>query len=308
MLFVAKNVFILFALAFIGYVAGVKKIISPGGVKELSNLLIKVTVPLTIVFSMIRPYNPEVAHTARMVVLGCLIYMPVLAAIGFGLAKVFRVGYRREGLWTFMLTFTNNGFLGMPFMYALFGVDGLLFMTLANTVQQLLLYTGGVYMVKRGYYPQEKIDWKSLFITNVNIAIVIGVIIFVNQIPIPAEVVSVLEYMAGMNTPLSMMVVGLSLSHYPLATMFTEKHAYILAFFRLVAFPLLTYAVMRMIGLEKGAMLTTTLLYSTALPSPALGSILAVKYDTDPQFAAQCVFITTTLALLTLPIIGGYLA
>ncbi len=306
MIFVAKNIFILFALAFIGYLAGVKKIISPEGVKELSNLLIKVTVPLTIIFSMIRPYQPEVAHTAKLVVIGCLIYIPVLATIAFGLAKLFRVGYKREGLWTFMLTFTNNGFLGMPFMYALFGVDGLLFMTLANTVQQLILYTGGVYMVKRGYYSREKVDWKSLLLTNVNIAIVIGVIIFVKQIPVPDEIVSVLEYMAGMNTPLSMMVVGLSLSHYPLSTMFTEKHAYILAFFRLVAFPLLTYAVMRTVGLEKGAMVTTTLLYSTALPSPALGSILAVKYDTDPQFAAQCVFVTTTLSMLTLPLIGGY--
>ncbi|NLY08741.1 MAG: AEC family transporter [Tissierellia bacterium] len=307
MLFVAKNVLILFAMIFIAYFAGIRKIVTENGIKDFSNFLVRVTMPLTIVHTLIKPYDAKLIANGLKSFAGSFLMLCIMAGVAIFFVRKSKIPMNKQGLWMFVLTFSNNGFLGMPLMMALYGSEGLFYMTLANLAQNILIFTLGLRMINRGFRPVDNMGLKSVLLNNINIAVVIGLFLFFSQIQVPEVITGVLGYIANMNTPLSMVVVGLSLSKYNVKDMFTDRDSYILSAVRQLIYPLIAYFILKVTGYGAGTLVPAILLFTIVLPAPALASVLSEQCDTNPKFAAQCIFITTLASMLAVPLVGGLL-
>ena len=302
------NVLILFMLLFLGFIMGTKKIVAHSSINDITNILIDVCIPCTIVVSLIRPFSQRLIGDTIKVCLCILIFHLVMTGISYGLSKILKVDKLKQGSWIFALVFSNNAFIGYPLMYALYGNDGLFLMAMGNIVQNILIFSIGVKMTNLNYGKDEHVRLRNIIITKQNIAVVIGLIIFFTQIAIPKPIVTLITYVSNLTVPLSMIVVGLSLSRYDVRNMFTDGEVYRLTAIRMVIIPIIMLLAYKGLGINANKDLPLAILYFTAvLPAPAFTTIMAERYNTSIEFSSKCVFITTIISIITVPVLAGML-
>lgn len=302
------NVLILFMLLFLGFIMGTKKIVAHSSINDITNILIDVSIPCTIVVSLIRPFSQRLIGDTIKVCLCILIFHLVMTGISYGLSKILKVDKLKQGSWIFALVFSNNAFIGYPLMYALYGNDGLFLMAMGNIVQNILIFSIGVKMTNLNYGKDEHVRLRNIIITKQNIAVVIGLIIFFTQIAIPKPIVTLITYVSNLTVPLSMIVVGLSLSRYDVRNMFTDGEVYRLTAIRMVIIPIIMLLAYKGLGINANKDLPLAILYFTAvLPAPAFTTIMAERYNTSIEFSSKCVFITTIISIITVPVLAGIL-
>lgn len=305
---VFTNVLILFMLLFLGYLIGVKKVVAHSSINDLTNLVVDVSMPCTIALSMVRPFDARLLGDAFRVMLAILLFQLFMSALSFYATKVLRVDPKKAGSWIFSMVFSNNAFVGYPLMYALYGNDGLFLMAMGNIVQNVLTFSIGIKFITLNYNLKEHVRLRHIIFTKQNIAVVIGMFIFFLQIPVPKPVLTLVTYVANLTVPLSMMVVGMSLSRYDVRNMFTDKEAYRLTMVRMVILPLIIVAIFKGLGIQANHNLPLAILFFTAaLPAPAFTTIMAERYNTSIEFSSKCVFLTTVISVLTVPILAGLL-
>ncbi|MBF1047912.1 MAG: AEC family transporter, partial [Peptostreptococcus sp.] len=242
------------------------------------------------------------------VMVAILIFQLVLSGLAYYATKILKVNPSKSGSWIFALVFSNNAFVGYPLMYALYGNDGLFLMAMGNVVQNVLIFSLGIKLITLNYNLKDHIRLRHIIFTKQNIAVVVGMFIFFLQIPIPEPVLTLVTYVANLTVPLSMMVVGMSLSRYDVRNMFTDKEAYRLTIIRMVLLPLVMVVIFKVLGINANQNLPLAILFFTAaLPAPAFTTIMAERYNTSIEFSSKCVFLTTVLSILTVPILAGLL-
>ena len=291
---VFTNVLILFMLLFLGYLIGIKKIVAHSSINDLTNLVVDVSMPCTIALSMVRPFDARLLGDAIKVMVAILIFQLVLSGLAYYATKILKVNPSKSGSWIFALVFSNNAFGGYPLMYALYG--------------NVLIFSLGIKLITLNYNLKDHIRLRHIIFTKQNIAVVVGMFIFFLQIPIPEPVLTLVTYVANLTVPLSMMVVGMSLSRYDVRNMFTDKEAYRLTIIRMVLLPLVMVVIFNVLGINANQNLPLAILFFTAaLPAPAFTTIMAERYNTSIEFSSKCVFLTTVLSILTVPILAGLL-
>ena len=302
------NVFILFTLMFIGFYIGNKGKIKHSSISDFTTLLIDISIPATIIVSMIRPYSKSLMTDTIRVIIILAIYHLSIALISYIVTKIMKVDDKKRGSWIFGMVFSNNGFIGFPLMYAIYGKDGLFIMAMGNIVQNLLIFSLGVELVNMGHDKKDKVSLRQVLFTRQNAAIMIGLILFITQIHVYKPVIEILTYLSNLTAPLSMIIVGLSLSRYDIKNMLRDFEAYRLTVFRMIIVPIIIVVIFKVFGIHANLDLPFAILFYTAvLPSPALLAIFAERYNASKEFASRCVFLTTVLSVITVPIFAAFL-
>ena len=91
-----------------------------------------------------------------------------------------------------------------------------------------------------------------------------------------------------------MMVIGMILGEIDLKAL-ADKTVVRFTVYRLVLMPLAVYGVCLVLGLSRLVTGVSTLL--AAMPAGATTTMLAAKYERDPQFATKLVIFTTLLSI-----------
>ena len=296
----------LFLLIGVGYgvVRGGLLPLSATGV--LTSLLLKVALPATIFTSMIRPFDPSFARDALTIIGISTVLFFLYAAVSAGLTRVFRVPEGRRGIWMLCTTFSNNGFMGFPVAYALFGDEGLALAVMLGIPSNLLMYSLGASQVsldRRADGTKERLSVKQVLFSAVNASILLGLIFYAAQIPVPEVIFSPLEQLSNITTPLSMLITGMTLAGSPLSSLFRDRDAITCVITRLVLLPLLTWALLLPIPVENPLVTCVTLIIM-AMPSASVATAMAQRYGSCTELAARSVCLSSLLCMVTLPLIA----
>ncbi|WP_010233121.1 AEC family transporter [Clostridium arbusti] len=302
MYIVLKNVVILFVLIFLGYFLGKKEIVHNHCAPDLSNFLVKVTLPATVFCSMIRPFQKSLLSDSVELFVIVIIFHLLCMLIGFAVIKVCKIPSVQTGVWIFVCMFSNNGFMGFPLAESIYGNNGLFLMAIANVVSNFLIFSLGVKLLTGGQMV-DKLSGRQLFYNNINIAVVFGLVFYFTQWQLPEIILTILKDIGGLTASLSMIVVGLSLSKSKVKEMFQNKKIYLLTSVRLLLVPFITIFITRLIPFGNNSMIQGLLILMSALPAASTVSIITEQYHKDTEAAAQAIFMTTLFSLITIPLV-----
>ena len=302
---IINSVLTLFLLIFLGCLLGKKNIVSTDYASGLSNFIVKVTMPATVFNAMQMEYDPELLHRGVEILIFSLVFYAASMALGFIAVRLFRVPEKERGVWLFVASFSNNGFMGLPLAMSLYGNEGVFLMSIMNMIANLLIFSAGVKMLTAGYPLKEKLSVKKMLLTNINVAVVLGLIFYINQWTLPTVLGSALDYLGSITSGLSMVVVGLSMAKLDIKSMFKGHSNYIITALRLVVIPLITLALIRTLGRGLDPVIAGTLLLTSGLPSPSAVSIIAEQYHTNVDLGARMIFLTTLFCMVTVPLFMG---
>ena len=300
------NLVALFLLIGVGYGVVRLQILPATTAKQFTSLLMNVTLPATILTSLHRPFDAAFLHSSILIMALGVACMTLYAVSGALMTRPFRVPAGRRGMWILACTFSNNGFMGYPIALALFGEEGLVLAVFLGVPFNLLAYTVGpklVCMDRSGKEGASPISWRSLLLSAVNVSTLLGVLIYVTQIPIPAVIENPMISLANMTTPLSMLVIGMNLSNGKISTIFRDRDVFSASFMRLLALPFLTWLLLQPLTFVE-PLVEGVLLIIMSMPCAALASLLAEAYEGDREFAAELVFLSSLLCMITIPLIS----
>lgn len=295
-LITAQQVIILFLLIGCGFAAVKTGVLKQEGKQTLSNLLLYLVVPAMIVHSYMMEFSEEILHNL-LAAFGMSV-LAILIGTAITLLLTARRKDRRAPIFRFACVFSNAAYMGFPLISALFGAEGLLYASAYVTVFNILLWTMGYGMVSGSSNPKEVA--RSLLHTPVLYAMVVGLAVYLLQIPVPNLIAQPIDLLSGMNTPLSMLITGMLIAAGDLKSIVCDRHIWKLATLRMVLIPAVCVAVFALLGFH--GMSAQVVLLLECCPAAAITSVFAVQFGHEERFAAGSVVLTTLLSIVTLPL------
>ena len=290
-----RQIAIMALLAAVGVYLSRKGFLSPQGTKDLGAILLRVIIPCVIVKSYITEFSRErlleLALSAGLALIGVILAM-VISYLVFG---------KRRRLENFAASFCNAGFIGIPLAQAIIGEEGVFYIAASVALLNLFQWTYGVYIMADR---KDAISARTIAKNPVVIAIVIGVVLFVSRIPVPGIVTSTLGYIAGMNTPIAMILMGTYLAKLPLKKLL-DKRAYGCVLFRLVIIPAVILLVFWVLPVSNADIALAAFL-AAATPVGANICVFAQQYDCDYEFSVVTVCLSTLLSVITVPLLVSF--
>lgn len=299
----------LFLIMGTGVLAVKVKIIPATITQNLSTILLKITLPCTVIVSLVtKEYDPAFLEDSMVAVgLGFAI-LALEAVVALFLAKrVLHVREGGQGVWAMACTFCNNGFIGYPIIQSLFGTDGLALAVMYGLVINLMTYSLGIWLVcmdRKAGAPGEKqrIGLRTMVFNNVNIALVIGLVFYFGRINVPDIVMIPINHFANMTTPLSMFTTGAIMASSSIGNLMKDKDVYKAALVRLILYPILIMTCLKHLSFVH-QLVYYVVAVTMMMPSPAIATILSDLHHGNRDLAAKIVLFSSTCCVVTIPLL-----
>ena len=296
---VGSQVVILFLLMLIGFVCNKTKILSEEANKRISDVVVILVTPCVIIQSFQREFKEELLFKICIALLiSFILHFAMILFVHFIFKS--QPDNRRRVL-SFASVFSNAGFIALPLQSALLGADGVLMGAAYLVVFNIMLWSYGITLMSGD---KTMITPKKLLLSPGIIGVVIGMIIFIFSIKIPDVIGSTIGYMAALNVPLPMLVVGYYLGKTNVLEVFRDMQSMKCIFVRLIIFPIVTLAALYMCGV-RGTMLSAMVIAMSA-PVGATTTMFSEKFERDTQLSVKLISLSTLLSIITMPIIVGF--
>lgn len=223
--------------------------------------------------------------------------------LGVITAKIFKIKRDQKGIWIFMVMFSNNLFMGFPVIEAVLGSEALLYAAFLNIPVQIVMFTFGVQLiVKYGAKEGVKVSAVKRLISPLNIAMAIGLVLFVTGIKLPSSVSAAISGISGTITPLAMIYIGMVMSNSKIFEAFSDWKVYVVSFIRLILVPVAIYVLGK--NIMNDFMVFAVVVLSFGMPCSGNAPTFAGEHGGDVDFAGRLTFVSTVLCLVTIPFIG----
>jgi Predicted permeases len=290
---IVQQVSMMYVLMAIGFVIYRKKLVNEEGTKQLSNLLVWVINPLIMLtryqmeFSMIKLKELGISF---VVSLGAML-------LGFLIGKI--VFKKEQRIDKFAIGFANAGFIGIPLVTSIMGIDKVFFLSAYLVCFNILSYTYGIYMVSGN---KKLITVKSLALNPGIIAVIFGLLIFISPIKLPGIIFNAFNLVGQTNTPIAMILLGTYIAKSKLISLFSDKYAYFVCFVKLILIPLVIIIIFKFLPYEL-AEIKMVVLIAMCTPVGLTVPMFSQMYGGNYEYGAKLVGLSTLLSLATIPVI-----
>lgn len=285
----------LFLTMLIGYIFGKKGLVDDKGKNLLTDLVIYVTLPGSILKSFQIEFNHQILISCMTIAIAGVVIQIGSSILGMFLYNHY--GESRKKVLQYATICSNAGILGNPIAEGIFGQMGMMYASIYVIPQRIFMWSVGLTYFTEA--PDKKTLCKKVATHPCILAVVIGFIMMVTQIQLPGVLSVTIKNIAGANTFLAMSLVGVILSRVKL-TEIVDRDIIYYGFIRLVFIPLLVYIGCRLAAVDE--LVTGVSVVLAAMPAASTTAIIASKYKKDETFATRCVVSTTLLSLVTVPV------
>lgn len=272
-------------------------IVDRSDTRPLNAVIIYVGLP-AFVFRAV--HGASISRSMLGIVAVSWVVFAVLLAVALVVVRVLRLEPRRKGAFVLAATLGNTGYIGYPLTAALLGAAALpvaVFYDVFGTVLQLVLigfplarHWGGGPRLSATTLLRELLTFPALVAAVLALAL--------SGVSIATPVSDWLGLLASMVAPLIMLSVGISLRPKTIA------HGAV-ALAALVAIKLVVAPAVAALGagfaLPESSAFRTAVLEAGA-PSMMLTLAVGERFGLDDDFIASAVFVTTLLAVVTIPV------
>ena len=272
------------------------KIITDDGNKELSKLVLTVVNPIVILMAYQTDYKPQLVKNL-LIAFGLSILSYIILIVAAYLLIPQKDG-RETQIERFSAVYSNCGFMGIPLVNALFGSEGIFYLTAFLTVFNLVVWTHGIILIS-GERNLKNIV--KVFYSPVIISIVLGIIMFFAQIRLPDIITDSLNFISNLNTPLAMIVSGVTIADTKILKLLKKPGIYYVSFLKLILLPLILIAVFSLFNVNEQVRITV--LVAASAPAAAMCTLQCIRYEKNSLYASEIFAASTILSVVTLPII-----
>lgn len=308
---ILSQILILFVLAAIGFISGKTGYLPDRAGNIVSKLVMRITMPALILSKMLSAdFSADNYFDGLKLVTVAIITLLLIFAITRPFTRLMKIPEKSRNVYSMQALFGNVIFFAFPLFQALFGDIGVLYALFFNIGNDILLWTLGVYLAgkhKGGGFGKAL---KHIFNMNM-IMFILGLVLALTgwSSKLQGGVIFQTADMIGKATsPLSMIFVGLVMAGAKGLFKNPGKKmlSVVLALQKQIIIPVLSGLIL-LFAVKQGWISDVVMMVAVmqlAMPVGTLTVSIAAEYDSDYEMAADNVFVSTLLSVITLPLIA----
>ena len=299
-----SGILVILGMILVGFVIGEKGWFDDKSRGLLAKLVTQVALPCYMLYTITQRFTaaallkmlPELRFPA--------LSMVILLGIATGVARIFSVRQDRRGLFISMFFNSNTIFVGLPINQALFGDASIPYVLIYYMCNTTFFWTLGTYLIQRDGEGEAQFDirisLKKVFSPPL-MGFLLGLVLVILHIKLPAFLASDLQYLGNLTTPLSMIFIGLSVSNAGLKQLTLKKDQFLILLGRFVVAPLLMATIVYWVPLP--SLMKQVFIIQSAMPVMTNAPVVARLYGADSDYAAVMVTETTLATMVVIPIL-----
>lgn len=308
-----QQMIVLFIYMMMGYFCCKKRVLDERTSKKISWIVVNLANPGLIISSAVNGDGEIGGRELVITFIAAIIMFAVLLVLAQVLPRLFRIEEQDRGAYNIMTVFNNIGFMGFPVISAAFGNEALLYAAIFTLPFNVLIYTYGIYVISGKDQGKNDADQISSGgnrgiqlgrILNVGvITCLIATAIYLLQIPVPQFVKTTASGLSSLTAPLSMMVIGVSMTSIRMKELFMDVRMLLYSAVKLLLIPIAGTMIAQ--HFLENELLCAVIMIMLATPAASMTVMLAQQYDGNVETASRSVALTTLLSVVTIPVVSA---
>ncbi|MGM9961970.1 MAG: AEC family transporter [Holdemanella porci] len=282
----------LFAMILVGFFLGKKEIINTNQNRCLSFLAAHVFSPCLVigsVFSQSSNMSESLIQEALYCGLCFYLFLFLFSILLFKIIKI-----EKDVIYRLSFIFYNTGFIGYPIVSALYGQSSIFLFSILHLSYNFFIFSYGIYCLGGNQFHLKEMMTPGL------LGSIVALIFYFFHLSLPQFCIDFFQMMGSATIPVSMLVIGVSLSFVPISSL-KNKTMISMVFLKLIGMPLLFFILCRWLPFSD--FMKDLLILSCALPAGSMLVILANQYKQNEELAASLVFVSTFASIFTIPVL-----
>lgn len=299
-----SGILVILGMILVGFVIGEKGWFDDKSRGLLAKLVTQVALPCYMLYTI----TQRITAADLLKMLPALRFpalsMVILLGIATAVAKIFAVRQDRRGLFISMFFNSNTIFVGLPINQALFGDASIPYVLIYYMCNTTFFWTLGTYLIQRDGEGEAQFDFKTSLkkvFSPPLMGFLLGLVMVILHIKLPAFLASDLQYLGNLTTPLSMIFIGLSVSHVGVKQLVLGKEQLLILLGRFLVAPLLMASIVYWLPLPN--LMKQVFIIQSAMPVMTNAPVVARLYGADSDYAAVMVTETTLSTMVVIPIL-----
>lgn len=299
-----SGVLIILVMVMVGYVLAKKGWFDEKTPSLIAKLVTQVALPCYMIYTIVGRFTADELLKMLPQLRFPALSMIILLAIAMAVAQLFMVDKKHQGLFVSMFFNSNTIFVGLPINQALFGDESIPYVLVYYMCNTTFFWTIGTYLIQKDGRKEVTLDFrgtlKKIFSPPL-MGFIIGVILVLLNIKLPAFLLSDFQYLGNLTIPLSMIFIGISVANAGLSRLrFTQDNVLVLVG-RFVVAPLLMMLIVK--NAQMPQLMKEVFIIQSAMPVMTNAPVVAKLYGADSDYAAIMVTESTILTMLVIPIL-----
>ena len=299
-----SGILVILGMILVGFVIGEKGWFDDKSRGLLAKLVTQVALPCYMLYTITQRFTAADLLKMLPALRFPALSMVILLGIATGVARIFAVRQDRRGLFISMFFNSNTIFVGLPINQALFGDASIPYVLIYYMCNTTFFWTLGTYLIQRDGEGEAQFDirtsLKKVFSPPL-MGFLLGLVLVILHIKLPAFLASDLQYLGNLTTPLSMIFIGLSVSHVGVKQLVLGKDQLLILFGRFLIAPLLMATIVYWAPLP--SLMKQVFIIQSAMPVMTNAPVVARLYGADSDYAAVMVTETTLATMVVIPIL-----
>lgn len=297
-LLLLENLLSMLLMAMVGYVVARRGLINEKECAAFSRLVVYIFMPCMIFKAM----QIELTEERIRGFLVLFVFSVLVHVIWIIFGTIFQKTMKISGVEQATLIYSNAGNLIIPLVSALFGAEYVFYSCVFAIVQLVFMWTHGISVIRES----SQVEWKKILMNPNILAVVLGVIVLLTGVTLPAPVMSAVSSFGGIVGPCAMLIIGMTIAKQDLLSVFRRKRAYLVSFGRLIVFPALILAILFFSGYltkhPEHLILFQIGFLAVSAPPAATVSQLAIMYDKEALEASIYNVMGVACCVVTMPV------
>ena len=299
-----SGILVILGMILVGFIIGEKGWFDDKSRGLLAKLVTQVALPCYMLYTITQRFTAADLLKMLPALRFPALSMVILLGIATGVARIFAVRQDRRGLFISMFFNSNTIFVGLPINQALFGDASIPYVLIYYMCNTTFFWTLGTYLIQRDGEGEAQFDirtsLKKVFSPPL-MGFLLGLVLVILHIKLPAFLASDLQYLGNLTTPLSMIFIGLSVSHVGVKQLVLGKDQLLILLGRFLVAPLLMASIVYWVPLP--SLMKQVFIIQSAMPVMTNAPVVARLYGADSDYAAVMVTETTLATMVVIPIL-----
>ena len=299
-----SGILVILGMILVGFIIGEKGWFDDKSRGLLAKLVTQVALPCYMLYTITQRFTAADLLKMLPALRFPALSMVILLGIATGVARIFAVRQDRRGLFISMFFNSNTIFVGLPINQALFGDASIPYVLIYYMCNTTFFWTLGTYLIQQDGEGEAQFDLKTSLkkvFSPPLMGFLLGLVLVMLQIKLPAFLASDLQYLGNLTTPLSMIFIGLSVSHVGVKQLVLGKEQLLILLGRFLVAPLLMASIVYWVPLP--SLMKQVFIIQSAMPVMTNAPVVARLYGADSDYAAVMVTETTLATMVVIPIL-----
>lgn len=290
---VSEQLISMFIVVLFGYILVKANVLTENGSKQIAKMLTQFVVPITLALAFQQEFDPNQLSNLAFAFLG---------AGGIFLSRILWAEFitRKRGtkIDRYSIIFSNSVYIGIPIIFPILGYDGIIYLSMYIVLSGILQFSYGIQTLSEG---REPMTFRRIFLNPGIIGSFIGLFLYLTRIQIPGILFNGLDSIAGLSSPLGMILLGGYLARSQIKEVFNNLQTYWTTFNRLIIAPLLGILVISLLPISNPTVLLVLSIVNCA-PTAVNTAVFSQIYGGDYKYGARIVTLSSIFSLISMPV------